>query len=182
MTRGQMRALRALVVSGLLTGAGAPAGQAARVASDPVPAPQVEMQLGDGRLVRLADLRGQVVLVDFWATWCGPCKASFPVLDALYRDLHPSGLEVLAVNVDERRDAAEEFLKARPHQMLVAFDPKGRAPEAFGVGGMPSSYLIDRQGRIRFAHMGFTASTATAYRREIDLLLAEAGPDDHPGK
>lgn len=181
-----MRTLRFLVVAGigLLAAPWPPAGQAATSAIDRTPAPQIEVQARDGKRVRLADFTGKVLLVDFWASWCGPCKTSFPVLDALYRELHPRGLEVLAVNVDERRDDAEEFLRSRSHQMLVAFDPQGRAPEAFGVGAMPSSYVIDRQGMIRFTHTGFTAGTAAAYRRDIDLLLAEAGPgaDAKPGQ
>jgi len=177
-----MRVLPLLVVAGtgLLAAPWAPAAKAARSAVDPTPAPQIEVQTRDGKRVRLADFRGQVVLVDFWASWCGPCKTSFPALDALYRELHPRGLAVLAVNVDERRDDAEEFLRSRSPQMLIAFDPKGRAPEAFGVDAMPSSYLIDRQGRIRFVHTGFPSGTAAAYRREIEVLLAEAGPDAKP--
>lgn len=186
MSRGDVPALRFLVVAGigLLAAPWAPAGQAAAAAAKPTLAPQIETRAPDGRLVRLADFKGKVVLVDFWASWCGPCKTSFPVLDTLYRELHPRGLEVLAVNVDERSGDADEFLRARPHQMLVTFDPKGRAPEAFGVDSMPSSYLIDRQGMIRFTHTGFTAGTAAAYRREIDLLLAEPGPgaDANPGQ
>lgn len=173
-----MRTLRFLIAAGvgLFAAPWAPTGQAATSGAHPTPAPQIETRAHDGRLVRLADFKGKVVLLDFWASWCGPCKTSFPVLDTLYRDLHPRGLEVLAVNVDERPGDAEEFLRARPHQMLVTFDPKGRAPEAFGVDAMPSSYLIDRQGRIRFTHIGFPPGAAAAYRREVDLLLAEAGP------
>jgi cytochrome c biogenesis protein CcmG/thiol:disulfide interchange protein DsbE len=147
----------------------------AAAASDPTPAPALELTAPDGRTARLADFRGQVVLVDIWASWCAPCKSSFPSLDALYRELHPRGLEVLAVNVDERRRDAEAFLSVHPHEMQVFLDPRGRAPEAFGADAMPSSFLIDRSGKIRFRHAGYTATTAEAYREEISRLLDEEG-------
>jgi thiol-disulfide isomerase/thioredoxin len=141
-----------------------------------MPAPDVELRSADGQALRLTDLKGKVVLVDFWASWCGPCKASFPALDALYKRRHDDGVEVLAVNVDEDRRAAEGFLKERPHAMPVFFDPKGRAPEAFHVAGMPTSYLLDRRGRIRFKHEGYTSATGSAQEREIEVLLAEKEP------
>jgi cytochrome c biogenesis protein CcmG, thiol:disulfide interchange protein DsbE len=137
------------------------------------PAPSIEVGGPDGQPVRFADLKGKVVLVDFWASWCGPCKASFPALDALYRELRLRGFEVLAVNVDERRRDADQFLTQHAYEMRVVFDPRGRAPEAFGVQAMPSSYLIDRRGNIRFAHTGYTARVLDAYRREIEELLRE---------
>lgn len=139
-------------------------------------APAVELHDGSGRTTRLADLRGRVVLVDFWASWCGPCSQSFPFLDGLYRRRHAEGLEVLAVNVDEDRQAADRFLSSRPHQMTVFFDPKGAAPSAFRVEGMPSSYLIDRRGRIRFRHVGYKASAASVIEREVEELLSEEVP------
>ena len=84
-------------------------------ASSPKSAPNVSVHTADGAAVRLADYKGKVVLIDFWASWCPPCKASFPALDAIYREFQERGLEVLAVNVDERRHDAETFLDAHPH-------------------------------------------------------------------
>ena len=135
--------------------------------------PDVTLQAADGAAVRLSTFSGKVLLVDFWASWCVPCKTSFPALDAIYREYAPKGLEVVAVNLDEQRKNADAFLAAHPHRMTVLFDPKGIAPEAFGVKGMPSSYLIDRSGAIRFTHMGYSGNVDVSYRKEIAQLLAE---------
>jgi peroxiredoxin len=142
-------------------------------ASNPKPMPDVAVRTGDGTKVRLADYKGKVVLIDFWASWCPPCKTSFPALDAIYRQYEEKGLEVLAVNVDERRRDADAFLDAHPHHLTVLFDPKGVAPEVFGVTGMPSSFLIDRSGDIRFTHMGYSGNVDERYRQEIAQLLSE---------
>jgi thiol-disulfide isomerase/thioredoxin len=139
-------------------------------------APDVTVQRTDGMPVRLADLKGKVVLVDFWASWCIPCKTSFPAIDALYRELQLRGFEVLAINLDERRRDADTFLSAHPHVMPVAFDPGGSAPLAFKVQGMPTSVLIDRAGDIRYTHTGYTAKVVDEYRREIGMLLEERQP------
>jgi peroxiredoxin len=137
-------------------------------------APDVTLRRQDGTAVRLDDLKGRVVLVDFWASWCPPCGTSFPALDGLYRQLHQDGLEVLAVNVDERHRDAEAFLADHPHVMPIFLDPEGHAAQAFRIAGMPTSILIDRAGRVRFTHTGYTATVADAYRREIRQLLEEA--------
>jgi len=137
------------------------------------PTPTIALTAADGTTVRLADYKGKVILVDFWATWCPPCKTSFPALDTLYREYQPKGLEVLAVNLDERRRDADAFLGLHPHRLTVLFDPKGISPEAFGVKGMPSSFLIDRAGAIRFTHMGYSGNVDESYRQEITQLLAD---------
>ena len=135
--------------------------------------PNVTVHTADGAAVRLADYRGKVVLIDFWASWCTPCKTSFPALDVIYREFQGKGLEVLAVNVDERGRDAETFLNAHPHHLTVLFDPKGVSPGAFDVRGMPSSFLIDRAGNIRFTHMGYSGNVDDSYRHEITQLLSE---------
>src|SRR5438132_7829984 len=92
--------------------------------------PDVSLHLEDGSVVRPADYQGKVLLVDFWASWCVPCRASFPALDAIYQRDKARGLQVLAVNVDESRKNADAFLATRPHQIPIVFDPKGKAPQA----------------------------------------------------
>jgi cytochrome c biogenesis protein CcmG/thiol:disulfide interchange protein DsbE len=148
---------------------------AARVtaSSDVHHAPAVQLRLADGTTVQPATYTGKVLLVDFWASWCVPCKTAFPALDALYRQYRDQGLQVVAVNLDERQKDADTFLAAHPHVMPIAFDPKGESAQAFALRGMPSSVLIDRSGNIRFTHMGYSTNVLDRYRDEIRLLLAE---------
>jgi len=166
MHRGQRISFAVTVALVTLASAGSPAASA-RVA------PNVFLQSADGSMVDSSTYRGKVVLVDFWATWCPPCKISFPALDSLYREYQPRGFEVLAVNLDEERRDADLFLAAHPHHLTVLFDPLGASPRAFGVKGMPSSFLIDKAGNIRFTHMGYSGNVDENYRREIAQLLAE---------
>ncbi len=135
--------------------------------------PDVALTDGAGTVHRLSEYRGQVLLIDFWASWCIPCKASFPQLDALHKDFKDKGVTVLAVNLDEQRKAADLFLSTRPHTMPVVFDPAGTAAETFGLKGMPSSVIVDRKGIIRFIHMGYTEKTLAQYRVELAQLLGE---------
>jgi len=142
-------------------------------AASPKSTPDVVLRSADGTAVQLAAYKGKVLLVDFWASWCVPCKASFPALDAIYREYQPRGLEVLAVNLDEERRHADAFLSVHPHRMTVLFDPRGAAPVAFGVKGMPTSFVIDKTSTIRFTHMGYSGDVDVRYRQEITQLLSE---------
>jgi len=142
-------------------------------ASQPSPAPLLEFPDEHGVPTSLASLQGHVVLVDVWASWCAPCKVAFSHYNALFKQYHARGLDVLAVNVDARRADADRFLASRPHEIKVLFDPKGIAPKRLGLKGMPTSYLVDRAGNIRERHEGFTEDDVVTYRRQIEALLAE---------
>jgi cytochrome c biogenesis protein CcmG, thiol:disulfide interchange protein DsbE len=106
--------------------------------------------------IRLSDLRGKVVLLDIWASWCVPCKDEMPVLDELARRYQGKGVEVVAVSVDEDRGAAEQFLKRKKRWALtLGHDPNGAVPNRLQPPKMPTSYLIDRQGILREVNAGF---------------------------
>lgn len=137
-------------------------------------APAVSLpQLSGAAEVSLESLRGKVVYVDFWASWCGPCRISFPILDKLQHELGPDGFEVLAINVDEVESDARQFLSDRPVSYLVVRDATGTAPESFGVMGMPTGYLLDRQGVVRVIHQGFRRSDGEQLHTAIVELLGE---------
>ena len=123
--------------------------------------------------ISLESLRGKVVYVDFWASWCGPCRVSFPILENLATELGPEGFEVLAINVDEVEEDAQQFLSDMPVSYLVVRDAEGVSPQAYGIMGMPTGYLIDREGVIREIHQGFRKSDGDELRAEIVMLLKE---------
>lgn len=137
------------------------------------PAPTATFHLADGSTTRPDTYKGQVLLVDFWASWCVPCKASFPALDGLYKEFRDRGFQVIAVNVDERDRDAQAFLAPRPHVMPIAFDPKGEVAKQFDVKAMPTSVFIDRAGNVRLVHTGYATKDLESYRDEITNLLKE---------
>ncbi len=118
--------------------------------------------------------RGKVVYVDFWASWCPPCAHSFAFLNDLDGRFRGDGLQILGINLDEKPDDAKGFLERHPASFTVAFDAGGRCPQDFGVEGMPSSYLVDRQGIVRHVHLGFRRGEAERLRGLVAELLAEA--------
>lgn len=140
---------------------------------DTRPAPALVLPDRAGATVSLASLRGRVVLVDIWATWCPPCRTSLPAYAALLREYRGRGFEVLAVNVDETRAAVDTYLQGRDLDLRVLLDPKGQTPTSFKAKAMPTAFLIDRRGNIRFSHEGFTEKALEQYRRHIEQLLAE---------
>ena len=137
-------------------------------------APAVRLpSLSGGEDVSLNSLRGKVVYLDFWASWCGPCRVSFPILEKLANELGPEGFEVLAINVDEVEADAQQFLSDIPVSYLVVRDAEGVSPQAYGILGMPTGYLIDREGVVREIHQGFRKSDGDQLRAEIVKLLGE---------
>lgn len=121
----------------------------------------------------LAQYKGKVVYLDFWASWCAPCRRSFPWLDALERKHGAEGFVVIAVNVDTERALAAGFLEQVPVGFKVAYDPKGELAARWQLLGMPSSFLIDRSGKVRSTHQGFRKGDEALREAEIVKLLAE---------
>jgi cytochrome c biogenesis protein CcmG/thiol:disulfide interchange protein DsbE len=121
----------------------------------------------------LTAYRGKVVYVDFWASWCGPCKQSFPWLDNLVREYRSQNFVVIGVNVDKDRDRAERFLNETPADFPIVYDPQGELATAYKVAGMPSGILIDRAGHVRFQHAGFSEKQKGFYEEQLQTLLAE---------
>lgn len=127
--------------------------------------------------VALADHRGKVVYLDFWASWCAPCLVSMPIMNEMRNRLQAQGIpfEVLAVNVDSDPEDGIDFLLDQPVDFIVLTDPEGVTPAAYSVRGMPTSYLISADGVITMKHEGFKRSDAEMIEREI-LALAEQTP------
>lgn len=139
-------------------------------AGDPAPdfaAPALD----GGAPIRLADFKGQVVYLDFWASWCKPCRESLPLLSAMREELRTSGFEVVAIDVDENPDDGRAFLERFPVTYPVASDPRGKVTERYDVLGMPSSFLIDRDGIVRYVKEGFKTKDMAAIRARILALL-----------
>ena len=117
-------------------------------------------------------IKGKVVLVDFWASWCEPCKQSFPAMEELHQRYGSQGLVIIAINVDENRSDMEAFLKKNAATFVVVRDPNQKLVEKAGIATMPSSFLLDREGKVRFTHTGFRgAETKKKYEEEIASLL-----------
>jgi cytochrome c biogenesis protein CcmG/thiol:disulfide interchange protein DsbE len=123
--------------------------------------------------VDLTALKGQVVYLDFWASWCAPCLASFPFMNHLQQTLGPQGLTVIAVNVDRDRADAERFLRQHPAQFRVVFDLQGVLPERFSVHGMPSSFVIDRNGVVQVRHEGFRLTDRRALEQQVGFWVTQ---------
>ena len=117
---------------------------------------------------------GKVVYIDFWASWCGPCVKSFPWLNKIQEQYKAQGFTVISINVDADKNKANQFLQANPASFAVIFDSKGSLAKHFGIQGMPTSMLINRDGVITYRHSGFFTSKIDNYQSEIKQLLNES--------
>lgn len=121
----------------------------------------------------LKSLNGKVVLVDFWASWCGPCLQSFPWMNKLQQKHAGEGLVIVAVNLDQDRALADAFLRKVPANFRVEFDQPGKIARQFAVQAMPTSFLIDRSGKVRIRHAGFKDKHRAEREQQIEHLLKE---------
>jgi cytochrome c biogenesis protein CcmG, thiol:disulfide interchange protein DsbE len=119
----------------------------------------------------LAEYRGHVVWLDFWASWCAPCRQSFPWMERVQQHYAGRGLLVVTVNVDHDRQSAERFLAGFPHDFIVCFDPAGHLPSRMNAKAMPTSFLLDATGKVVASHTGFRPTDETEYEAEIEKLL-----------
>jgi cytochrome c biogenesis protein CcmG, thiol:disulfide interchange protein DsbE len=133
--------------------------------------PNLALKIDDGTLT-LHSLRGKVVYVDYWASWCVPCRQSFPWMNQMHARYADRGLVIVAVNVDKEAPEAKRFLSRYPARFIVAYDADGVTAKALDLQGLPSSFLIDRNGELVANHLGFYESRKNDLEKQIKALLA----------
>lgn len=136
-------------------------------------APEFTLPSRAGAPVSLASLRGQVVMINFWASWCGPCRQEFPLLDQIHRKYQPMGFAMLGVNVEPELADAERFLKETPVGFPILFDRTNAVTKQYGVSGMPTTILVDRKGRVRWLHRAYRPGDENEYIAQIRAMLRE---------
>jgi thiol-disulfide isomerase/thioredoxin len=157
--------LAAFAAAALAVPAPAPAAAAGE------PAPAFTLPDASGAPIALDKLKGRVVYVDFWASWCGPCKRSFPWMGEMQKKYGDGGLTVVAINVDRKREDAAKFLAVTPGAFTIVYDPAGSVASSYDVKGMPTSYLVDRAGRIVAVDSGFPDDAKAAWEARIRSAL-----------
>ncbi len=147
-------------------------GSRAVAAPDAATVPEFSLPTlaGEGS-VSLAQYRGKIVYLDFWASWCGPCRKSLPLYEAMYRDLDTERFAILAISLDEDPKDASDFLEKHPVSYTVLSDPDGATAEAWGLKAMPTSFLLDGSGELVEAYPGFETSHLEVIRNDIETLL-----------
>lgn len=135
--------------------------------------PAIDASDQAGKKVELAALKGKVVLVDFWASWCGPCKQEMPVLETLHKKYGEQGLVVIGVNIDNNPKKMNKFLAGTPVSFRIVHDRKLAVASKYEPGTMPTSYFIGRDGKVRYVHEGFQKKDAGELEERVVELLAE---------
>ena len=134
-------------------------------------APSFALPTANGETIALDSLRGRTVYVDFWASWCGPCRQSFPWMNEMQAKYGGRGLAIVAINDDRKPPEAERFLAPVPASFPVVYDPAGATPASYAVRAMPSSYLIDASGKIVDVELGFRDERKGALEARIRALI-----------
>ena len=137
------------------------------------PAPAFHLNSSAGKPTALADFKGQIVLLNFWASWCGPCRQEMPILEQLNRQYHNKGVTLLGVNVEPDSAAAVNWLKATPVSFPILFDVDSKVSKLYEVEGMPNTVIVDRKGLVRYIHRGYSAGAENDYLNQIRTLIRE---------
>ena len=137
------------------------------------PAPQFTLSARSGQDVSLAQYHGQVVMINFWASWCGPCRQEMPLLESIYKKYNRLGFTLLGVNVEPDSKAANDWLKDTPVSFPILYDRDSKVSKLYDVAGMPSTVIIDRSGKLRKIHRGYKPGDENEYLDSIRALVRE---------
>ncbi|NNF66633.1 MAG: TlpA family protein disulfide reductase [Gammaproteobacteria bacterium] len=136
-------------------------------------APDFALKSLAGENVRLSELRGQVVMINFWASWCGPCRQEMPHLEALHQRYESLGFTLLGINVEQERRDADRMLADMELSFPILFDNRNAVSKLYGVIAMPSTVLIDRSGQVRYVHNGYKSGYEKEYQNQVRSLIKE---------
>ncbi len=136
-------------------------------------APNFTLKSRLGKNIKLSELRGQVVMLNFWASWCGPCRKEMPILEKIHKKYKRLGFTLLGVNVEENSRDAKNYLKDVRVTFPILFDNRQRVSKMYNVSAMPTTVIIDRNGNKRFLHKGYKAGYENDYKKQIKKLLRE---------
>lgn len=147
-----------------------PVSQAAMPSAGSV-APDFTLKSNGGNNLKLSEFRGQVVMINFWATWCGPCRQEMPLLNRIQEKYRKAGFMLLGVNIDDRPEAAQAMARKLGVHFPILFDTEKRVSRLYDVNAMPSTLLIDRDGKLRYFHLGYRPGYETRYESQVRELL-----------
>lgn len=136
-------------------------------------APVFTLKSRGGHNLRLSDYRGQVVLINFWASWCGPCRQEMPLLENLYKRYKKLGFTIMGVNVDSDSTKANNYLKDMTVTFPIVYDTTNAVSKSFNVNAMPTTVIVDRNGKMRFLHQGYKPGYENNYKKEVKQLIME---------
>jgi thiol-disulfide isomerase/thioredoxin len=152
-------------------------GVAGAASNDPLSngmsAPGFELDSLGGKQVNLANYKGQVVLINFWASWCGPCRKEMPILEQLNKAYKSKGVQLVGVNVEPNSDDALKYLKNIPVSFPILFDRTSNVSKLYQVQGMPNTVILDRSGKVRYIHRGYAPGAENEYLDQIRMLVRE---------
>ncbi len=137
------------------------------------PAPKFQLDSIGGKVVNLDQFKGQVVMINFWASWCGPCRTEMPILEKLHTKYKPMGFTMVGINVEPDPKLAVDWLKSTPVSFPILLDTRSEVSKLYQVAGMPSTVIVDRKGNLRWLHRGYKPGDENEYLDQIRALVRE---------